>query len=165
MSIIAGILYRMGGSGNYPRQTRIIWTPLAIGCMLGILHFNWGLLFSIPLMMGAISSYWTIVSIHPPNKPKPDTEWWLNYYLHDFGVVLATLPYVIVSSFICKIIFIKNIIFILTYVNTFPWSRFFITLFIAPLIVATYSALETKAVREEIIRGFLISSTLVLLFI
>jgi len=37
---------------------------------------------------------------------------------------------------------------------------FIISCLVAPLIVATYSAIETRAVREELIRGFLISALL-----
>jgi hypothetical protein len=79
--VASGILYRMGGSGNYPRQMRVIGCPTVLIALLWALFgFHWVYLLTFGLSIGAISTYWD----------------WLfgydNFYAHGLGCGLAAAP-------------------------------------------------------------------------
>lgn len=86
-AILSGIAYRMGGSGNYPRQARIVGVS-AITCialfLLGI--HSWWLLLVMGLSCGAVSAYY-----------QQDEKKW-GYWAHGLGLSLAVLPIVFLSQ-------------------------------------------------------------------
>lgn len=88
-SVIGGILYRMGGSGNFPRQARVVGVPLLSCGLLMYLDFRWWIFLCIPIMIGAISTYW---------KKKGTDARWYHWALHALGLALAVLPYTIASG-------------------------------------------------------------------
>jgi len=83
----SSILYRAGGSGNYPRQLRVVGCPfilmglvlLTIPIQLTIVNLSL-LILTLGLSIGAISTYWD----------------WLfgydNFFAHGLGCSLATIP-------------------------------------------------------------------------
>ena len=81
---IGGILYRMGGSGNYPRQSRIIGVSLLSTLILAILKWKIDLwlclayLVSFGAMAGMVSIYWGFL-FHEKD----------NFYMHGFMIGLA----------------------------------------------------------------------------
>jgi len=81
-SILAAILYRMGGSGNYPRQARMVGVPLVttLATLVMGVH-SWSLILYMGLMVGAISTYWDFLF--------NDED---NFYLHGFMIGIAALP-------------------------------------------------------------------------
>ena len=88
VSIACAILYRMGGSGNYPRWTRVIMVPLAttlLAFLLGV--HSWWILLSIPLTIGAISTYYDVLYKN-----------FDNHWLHGLGIGLAAFPIAIVTG-------------------------------------------------------------------
>lgn len=142
-SVIAGILYRMGGSGNFPRQARMIGIPLlSIGLLWALAGWNWWLLLCIPLMIGAISTYW---------KEKDTDATFINYLFHGLGIAVAMLPYCIA---------------------THHYIGFIIRGLFLPLAVAFWATKMNRrilcweaAVVSEFGRGFLIAATMpILLF-
>jgi hypothetical protein len=89
IDVVAGILYRMGGSGNWPRQARLVGVPLLAAISLWILAgWNWWLLLCIPLMIASISTYW---------KRKGEDAHFINYLFHGLGIAIAMLPYSIAT--------------------------------------------------------------------
>ena len=85
LSIVSAIFYRMGGSGNYPRQARMVGVPLCtILALWAILGVNWGMWWVYAICMGLsvglISTYWDEVFGFD------------NFWFHAFAVGLAVLP-------------------------------------------------------------------------
>ena len=83
LSVIAAILYRMGGSGHYPRQARMVGVPLVTTLAVFFMGVSspW-LVLCMGLSVGAISTYWDWTM-----KDKS-----ANYFLHGFVYGLACLP-------------------------------------------------------------------------
>ena len=143
IAIIAGILYRMGGSGNFPRQCRLIGVPLVSTALLALLGgFNWWMLLCIPLMIGAISTYW---------KKKGTDATFINYFLHGVGIAIAMLPYAIATHL---------------------YIGFAIRCVCLPLLVAFWATKMNRPilwwqadVASEFGRGFFIAATIPLLLI
>jgi len=76
----AGVLGRCGGSGNYPRQTRVVGIPLLMAGLAWILGIHsWWLLLMIPAMIGAISTYHDYLGED-------------NFFVHGFVIGCATFP-------------------------------------------------------------------------
>jgi len=135
-SILMGVLYRMGGSGNYPRQARLIGVPLIMTILLGIVAgWSWWMLLSFGLTIGAISTYW--------KKKGSDAKWW-NWALHGLGIAVAMLPYAIGVG--CYIGFGIRCVFL-------------------PVAIMLWSEIIGNAVVEEFGRGCLIGLTIPLLLI
>jgi hypothetical protein len=141
-SVVAAILYRMGGSGNWPRQARLVGVPLVCVIFLGLFHVNWTLLICIPLMIAAISTYW--------KKKGTDAGFW-NYYLHGLGISLAMFPYAIATG---------------------KWLGFALRSLSLPFLIAlwaTYMNRPLFGLRSDVVsecgRGALIGATLPLLLL
>ncbi len=134
-AILGAIFYRMGGSGNFPRQVRVIGVPVLSGLVLGFLRFNWWIILCIPLMIGAISTYW--------KKKGSDAMWW-NWAAHGLGLSLACLPFSIATG---------------------HYIGFGIRTVLLTLLITVWSELIGNAVIEELGRGALIILTLPLLLI
>lgn len=88
---ISGVLGRMGGSGRYPRQCRVIGIPLLMAALAWILGVHsWWLLLMIGAMIGAISTYWDFLAPEEQNRD--------NFFLHGFFIGLATFPIAIATG-------------------------------------------------------------------
>jgi len=125
----------MGGSGNFPHQARVVGVPLLSCGMLMLFDFRWWIFLCIPLMIGAISTYW--------KKKGTDAKWW-NWLLHGLGLCLAMLPYSIASG---------------------NWLGFALRLVVLPLVIVIWSEKIGNAVVEELGRGVTIMLTIPLLLI
>ncbi len=134
-AIIGGIFYRMGGSGNFPRQARVVGVPVLCGIVLGILHWNWWILLCVPIMIAPISTYF---------KKKGTDATFINFWLHGFGIALSFLPYAI---------------------STGCYFGFGIRLVALPLVLAWWSMKIGNDIVEELGRGFFITITIPLLLI
>lgn len=87
-SLASATLYRMGGSGRYPRQARVIGIPLlttALAYLLGV--HSWWLVLSFGLTIASISTYWDFACNN-----------WDNHYLHGFFIGLSAFPIAIVTG-------------------------------------------------------------------
>jgi hypothetical protein len=82
--LASGILYRMGGSGNYPRQARIIGVSALSTLILALLRWKiaiwlvFAYLVSFGACVGAVSTYWDFLFC---NKD--------NFYMHGFMIGLS----------------------------------------------------------------------------
>ncbi len=132
---IAGCLYRAGGSGNFPRQVRVIGVPVLSVAILALLSPNWWIILCIPLMIGATSTYF--------KRKGSDALWW-NWALHGLGLSLAMLPYTIATG---------------------HWLGFGLRTIVLTASITIWSELVGNAVIEELGRGALIILTLPLLLI
>lgn len=56
-SFVSAVLYRMGGSGNYPRWMRVVLIPLLVALLSYFLTKSLWAILTIPLCIGAISTY------------------------------------------------------------------------------------------------------------
>lgn len=88
-SLLAATAYRAGGSGRYPRAVRVVGIPLllALQAFLSGVH-SWWVLLSIPLTIGAISTYWDFLTGGEYD----------NYWLHGFMLGIAAAPIAYVSG-------------------------------------------------------------------
>ena len=91
---LGAILYRMGGSGNYDRLFRTIGVPIVSLIAMWVLgKWNWTLWICLPLMYGAMTTYWKCL-----NKYFHDTtedSHWYNWAAHGLMIGLAFLPYAV----------------------------------------------------------------------
>jgi hypothetical protein len=132
---IGGVLYRMGGSGNFSRQARVVGVPLLSCGLLMFLDFRWWIIACIPLMIGAISTYW---------KKKGTDAMWYHWALHALGLSIAMLPYTIASG---------------------HYIGFALRTIILTLAITIWSEKIGNAVVEEFGRGFFTVATIPLLLI
>ena len=88
-SVLSGVMYRMGGSGNYPRQVRTVGIPiLSALCSLFFVPWCWwAYILAFGLCIGAISTYWDFLF--------GDVD---NFWLHGLMIGLAYLPLAIASG-------------------------------------------------------------------
>ncbi len=88
LSIISGITYRMGGSGNYPRWTRqvgiMLCTVLSL-ITLGYLH--WTLILTAGAIYGLSTTYF---------KPKGQDARWYNWLCVGLAFNISIIPIVLV---------------------------------------------------------------------
>ncbi len=86
--LLAGMVYRMGGSGNYSRWTREVGVGVLLILELLLLRlFNWGCL-------GILGTVW-IESTYFKKKGS-DAEWW-NWLLVGLSFSVAILPWFVWS--------------------------------------------------------------------
>ena len=137
-SCFSGVLYRMGGSGRYPRQVRVIGCPLiSMGLLLTNIHpvniLGWLMfILSLGLSIGAISTYWDFLF--------NDED---NFFMHGFILGFALLP--------CM-----------------PFLHWYSILFRAAILaigMGFWSKWISKDVIEERGRGFILTATIPLLLI
>lgn len=81
-SIISAVLYRMGGSGNYPRQARVVGCSILQALCFLLFCRSWWILLTIPLTIASISTYWDFIL-------RED-----NFYAHGFFIGLSAFPLV-----------------------------------------------------------------------
>ena len=144
LTILSGILYRMGGSGRFSRMAREIGVPLVMLGMvflIGILTgwLSWVLaVVSMGIMVGAISTYHYFL-------PKPVDYTPFYYGLHGFMTSLAMFPLMI---------------------YTHHWIGFGIRVVVCT--VGCFLAdvwLGKSDVKNEFTRGAIINGSLILLII
>lgn len=88
-SIACAVLGRAGGSGNYPRQVRVIGVPFLCTILAYILGcHNWLMLFlSMGLMIAAISTYWDFLFGYD------------NFWFHGFMIGVSAAPVAYASGY------------------------------------------------------------------
>jgi hypothetical protein len=145
LSVLSGILYRMGGSDSWNTKWRDMGCPtvafIALWFLAGFkLSYWWAYLLSFGLMFGALTTYW--------NK-KGAPERFINFYLHGLGIALAMAPYAYVSH---------------------HWLGFGLRIALLPLLIALWATYMNRPVwkfRADVVneggRGFWIQATLPLL--
>ena len=133
--LLAGVLYRCGGSGRYPRYLRVIGVPalttllsLILGC-----HNPIALAVFFGLMVASISTYWDFAF-----------KDWDNYWVHGFMIGISAVP--------------------IAYITGHWWMFVFRCIGLAVFMgIWCYGIFEWD-VAEEVGRGFVIPSTMFLLF-
>jgi hypothetical protein len=89
-SVLCGILGRMGGSGNYPRQARTMGIPLLCVALIALYGFNlaywWVYIITFGLLCASISTYWDFLFGYD------------NFWFHGFMIGLALTPISIVTG-------------------------------------------------------------------
>lgn len=135
-SIIAGILYRLGGAKGFNTKFRDFGIPLIILDLFWILGYkiNWLLIFSLILTFIALTTYWdklTKIWRHD------ESEYFENWFLHGFFIGLSLLP---LTSIFGYLIVIRAIVL--------------------GLLMAIWSNIINNDFWEEFGRGFLIIVTL-----
>jgi hypothetical protein len=87
-SVLSGVMGRMGGSGRFPRQVRVIGVPFIqtlLFFLFGV-HAWWSLLISFGLTIAAISTYWDFLY-------KFD-----EFYTHGFFIGLSAFTIALVTG-------------------------------------------------------------------
>jgi len=153
LSVMGGILYRMGGSSRFHTLFRDIGTTLCAVTLMSVFGIkDWTLIASFVLLYAAMTTYLDFV-----NKwfNHSDREYWLNWMLIGFTYNIAMLPTVWQAGL---------------------WKGFGIRMAVLPILfvasdylVEWYDAkmdpLEDEAVAKEFLRGFLTVVTVPILFI
>ena len=98
ISVISGVLGRLGGKEGYNTKFRDIGVSLAICLLVGLLGGKslgfWGYMALLPAFlaqMGALTTYRYFL-------PKPKDYAWWHYALHGFFVALAIFPVILVTK-------------------------------------------------------------------
>lgn len=130
-AILNGALYRMGGSGNFPRWTR----PVGIASMtmlamwiLGLWH--WSVIPSAGIMAGVSTTYF--------KRPGWDAYWW-NWLFAGLSFGLAMMPYAYFTG---------------------QWLEFFLRTAVCTGLVCAWSEFIGWDIAEEAGRGFIAIVTL-----
>jgi hypothetical protein len=137
-TILCAIMYRMGGSGNYPRQVRVIGIPFLLTIQAYIFGcHSWWLVLSFGLTIAAISTYWDFLMVL---LFKIDYD---NFWLHGFmlGVAAAPIAYV-----------------------TGHWWLFAARCMIMAIFMGVWCALWGWDIAEETGRGAIIPATFFMIF-
>jgi hypothetical protein len=80
-TILASVLYRMGGSANYHTKFRDLGVPTVVAVVLLLLGAHtWWLILTFGLMFGALTTYWK------------------GFYMHGLLVGLSLAPVVIATG-------------------------------------------------------------------
>lgn len=134
LSIIAGILYRMGGSGM-GTLWRDLGVPVCMALSMFLLgHFHWTLILCFGLLFASLTTYnkWAGYLL---NRPDKNTVYWESWYVTGLFYGLSMLPFAIAEGFV----FVS-----------------LIRAFLLGLLVCLWSEFIGKDVWEEFGRGFLI---------
>jgi hypothetical protein len=140
-SVVAGILYRMGGAEGYNTKFRDFGVPtVGIALMLVLYpHYDWKTLLAyfltFGLYFGSMTTYW--------KKKGTDAKWW-NWLLTGLGYSVAWLPFAICSG---------------------NWLGFALRSIVVSVGTMLWSEKIGNAVVEEIGRGVITTVTLPLLLI
>ena len=138
ISVLSGILYRMGGSGRYNTKARDIGCAVCNAISLGLLcGWHWSLIPCTLMAFGAYTTYWDFVNKWF-NVKDPDSEYWWNWALHGFFLSLAYLWFLLLTNYL---------------------PGFIIRTLLTTVGVALWSQLIGKDVWEERGRGFIINIT------
>lgn len=135
-SILSGISYRMGGSGNYPRWVREVGLcsgMLSTMILLGQLH--WTLILCAGILYGLATTYF--------KKKGSDAKWW-NWLLVGIAFSISMLPLVIAHHL---------------------WLGFTIRTVVCSGLIVFWSETNGNVVCEEFGRGVVPIITLPLLLI
>lgn len=145
VSILAGVLYRMGGAAGYNTKVRDLGVPTIVTVYLltlGLKASLWsfcGLVvayfIAFGLLFGALTTYW--------KKKGTNVHWW-NWLFTGLGYSLAALPIALYTG---------------------HWIGFGIRCAVLTGLIVWWSETQGNVVWEEGGRGFLIIATLPLLLI
>ncbi len=137
LSLICGVLYRLGGWEKGNRLFRIVGCPLlTLIATITLVGFNlsywWAYLLTFALSAGAVSAYWGL-----------DEQKW-GYWAHGLGLSLALLPIAYVTQ---------------------HWLGFSLRCLVLTALITLWSEFTGWDILEEGGRGFLIIATLPLLIL
>lgn len=150
LTILSGLLYRMGGAGDEGRKA-FPWLPSwafntkarDVGCalcctagmftiLIGFMFPWWAHLLAFLFLFGALTTYWDFLF------------GWDNHWMHGFMCALAYFPYAIVSGM---------------------WISFGVRCIACAILMGLISGLSGNDNVEEIGRGSLLVLTLPLMLI
>ena len=141
LSIIAGYLYRLGGSGK-GTLWRDLGVPVCMALSMFLLgHFHWTLILCFGLLFASLTTYnkWAGYLL---NRPDKNTVYWESWSITGLFYGLTMLPYVIYDG---------------------NWIGFGIRASVLALFTCIWSELIGKDWLEEGGRGFAIIATLPLI--
>lgn len=123
---LTGVAGRMGGSGNYPRQVRVIGIPILLSVILWFLgiHNLIALFIFCGLSIGAISTYYDTIFGYD------------NFWVHGFMLGLASLP--------------------ITILVTHNYGFLVARCLLLAVYMGVLHIYQTNAVKEEFLRYFIL---------
>jgi len=144
-SFVAGVLYRLGGTGGaWYKNTKVRDFGVPIIYTLYLLYnripFNVYLIVSTILLFASLTTYWKFIS----RWIGQDTEnvYWYNWFFTGLGYGLASLPLALYTG---------------------NWNMFIVRLVVLSLATMYWSEHISDAEWEEFGRGFLIIFTLAII--
>ena len=140
LSIISGILYKLGGTSAGTKWRDIGCPLIALLICLWLLkglefRFWWAYLLTFGLGWASMTTYW--------KRKGTDAKWW-NWLLTGLGYSLAFLPIAFATG---------------------HWIGFIIRTIILTYLITAWSEFQSNATWEEFGRGFLYMATIPLLLI
>lgn len=136
-SILSAIFYRMGGAGGVynPKYRDIGCSILSVFLIGYLVSWHWTLILVFGASWGSLSTYWKFGQVNAK---------WYHWLITGTMYSVATLPYIIAEG---------------------NWIGFSIRTGVLGVLTMIVSELEGNAVREELMRGFLIIATIPLLLV
>jgi len=137
LSILSGILYRMGGSDSYDTKWRDMGCPAMALITLFVSggQLSWWWVVCFGLHLGSMTTYW---------KKKGTDAHWYNWVFTGLGYSLAYLPYAFLSGI---------------------WAGFLARIILTTAGIVWWSQKQGDAVKEEFGRGFIQNITIPILTI
>jgi hypothetical protein len=131
LSIVSGVLYRLGGAKGYNTKFRDLGCPtVRLGAMF-VLGYHapwWCHVIAFGLLFGALTTYWDFLFGFD------------NFWFHGFMCGVAYVPYAFVGS-----------------IGWWHWIAQCVAL---AVVIGAWSAWQKDAVREEFGRGFVLPLSL-----
>lgn len=134
LSIMAGILGRMGGSEHGNRLYRTLGIPFCVCAMLAFYHWHWSIIICFGTVLGVTTTYW---------KRKGESVRWINWLFYGAMEGVALLPYAL---------FVHD------------WVGFVIRTVACALLVVSWDELVGLDLLEEFGRYFIIAASIPLLY-
>lgn len=136
LAILSGVLYRMGGSGNYSRWIRPVGVASCATLALALIgYINWSLILCFGAFYGLSTTYF--------KKEGTDAKWF-NWFLVGLGFSVSVLPIVLVYHI---------------------WVGFAVRTVVCAGLIILWSQTNGNAVWEEGGRGFIPIATIPLLLL
>jgi hypothetical protein len=139
LGVIAGILYRMGGSDNFNTKWRDLGVPVCmVLAMASMGNLHWSLILCFGALFGALTTYnkWVGYFFDRPDREVHLESWVMTGFLYG----LAMLPYAYFTN---------------------NWEPFLIRTVITTFLVALISELSGNVYIEEGGRGFVTVASLI----
>lgn len=135
ISILSGILGRLGGSEYGNRLFRTLGIPFCCCALLSFYHWHWSIIICFGSILGVTTTYW---------KSKNEPVRWINWLFYGLMEGVALLPYVF---------FVHD------------WIGFLIRIIVCAVLITAWDEFIGNDLEEEFGRYFIIAGTIPLLFI
>ena len=135
LSVLAGLLYHLGGTEGYNTKIRDLGVPTIMILMMILLgKIHWSLIPSFLLLFASLTTYY--------KKKNSDAKWY-NWALVGLFTSMSIIPFVICYDL---------------------WYGFIVRIILCTILITISSTIIGDVLLEEFMRGYIIISTIPILF-